>query len=460
MKWIPQGWRIPLPVAASLLIIVIAALAAANMWILYRLYQGAIHESAAQSVLDLGQRLAFQLASHPFIDPPGDGTGERESFSHFVQSVGMLEPAVQYISVSEGGTIRYHRQLHGLAADGPAESAGPPDGLTRIDRRALHLADRVVPVMTFTRSVSGSDGIARSVQVGIQRDAVAFKESAPRHAMQRVFRAALATVCVSFGLCILLVIGLVRRDLQRQARRRAEEHLAFAGALADGIIHDIRNPMSSARLDAQMLQRETTRDGGMRADRVHRLAERMQSTIDRTDKVLAEFLYAAAPSSGGREAFDLNSVVGDCLALLAARFENRSLALDHEAAPQPLSVVGRPTQLKRALINILVNAVQASPDGGRIRVRVRAEGGQAIVEIVDEGAGIPPADRRRVFDMFYTTRPGGTGIGLALARTAVESHGGRIVIEDGDGRGTRVVVRLPLGVAAPAVAPATEGAPS
>ena len=170
----------------------------------------------------------------------------------------------------------------------------------------------------------------------------------------------------------------------------------------------------------------------------------MGRTIDRVDELFKEFLYVSKPESGEPEAFDLKGCVHDCLDLLAPRFERLGVKVAVELPEPPAMVRGYPVSLKRALINVLTNAEQVSPQGGTVCVKLTRDGESGVVEIADEGPGIPRADRHRVFDMFVSSRPGGTGLGLSLAKTAVESCGGTIRAEDRPGGGTRMMIRIPL----------------
>jgi signal transduction histidine kinase len=165
---------------------------------------------------------------------------------------------------------------------------------------------------------------------------------------------------------------MMQREARRQRQRRAEEHLAFAGVLANGIVHDFRNPMSSVRL------------------------------------------------------------------------EQAGVAVELDVAPGGLHVLVYALALQRALMNVITNAEQFSPAGGRIAVRAIPSGGGATVTVADEGPGIAEADRRRVFDMFYSARPGGTGLGLFLAKAAVERCGGSIRVYNRAERGACVEITLPL----------------
>jgi signal transduction histidine kinase len=198
------------------------------------------------------------------------------------------------------------------------------------------------------------------------------------------------------------------------------------------------------RIDAQLLQAETGKSDCQRG-RLRELAERVVKTIDRTDDLLAEFFALGRPEENEREAFNVNAAVTDCVELLKTRFEKAGFHLASDLAHEPLRVQGFPAQFKRAILNILTNAEQFSPAGGRVTIQTRLEKKLVVIRITDEGPGIPTPEREKIFDLFYSNRPSGMGIGLALARTAIENCGGKI--ECGtppEGKGTVFTIRIPI----------------
>ena len=104
-----------------------------------------------------------------------------------------------------------------------------------------------------------------------------------------------------------------------------------------------------------------------------------------------------------------------------------------------------PDQLKQAVDNLLRNAIEASPDGGRVRLEARRDGDDCTITVVDEGPGIPPDALPRIFDLYFTTKADGTGVGLAVTNQIVEAHQGRIDVESAPGSGTRMTIRVPAG---------------
>jgi signal transduction histidine kinase len=430
---------------AAVLIGAIALVAAGSLAWLHRVYRKSLHENAASAVVESGQRITRQLSNHAFVQEPQGTRGERMAFTELVRTLSTVEPSIQYVSVTEGGDIEFHEQTRPLEPSLPhraADTAAP--GVVEVKPRLMMFGDQTIPLMTFTVQAKTPGSSPRSLQVALHRDAVLVEGAGPSQAMATMFRVAIVTVSTALGVCVVVVIALVRREFQRQQRRRAEEHLAFAGALADGVIHDMRNPMNSLRLDAQLLRKEALKAEQGDTGRMAELAERMQGTVDRTDSVLTEFLYLASPDSEAVEVYDVAECVRDCAALLTPRFEKGGVSIRMDAVNQAMRARGRAIPIKRALVNVMVNAIQASPQGGAVCVTMVMRGGAIIIEIDDSGPGIAGSDREQVFEMFHSNRPGGTGLGLWMARSAIDQQGGRITLADSPGGGVRVVIRLPV----------------
>ncbi len=435
--------RFPLTVLAALLILLIAGLAGANLWGLVSLYERISRSAVTLSVLQYGTLLARQLSGQPFLQAARPAPTDEERFGAAVDWLGRIEPGLASITVTEGDVVLYHRET----GAGPADTSGRPADAepTRVIPKKLQVGDGVVPVLAFSRKFRGEDGRERQLQVTLKKEIVEREQAGPASAIAAMFNLSLATLGAAFGLCLLAVLWLVRREVKWEQRRRQDENLAFAGAVASSVIHDFRNAMNPMRLDAQLLQQETARGGDARPERLNDLAERITDTIGRLDVLLLEYLLVAKPEAVEQEPFDLNACLRDNADLLKTQFEKKGIRIALDLEARPLIARGYPVQFTRALLNILNNAEHFSPPGGVVSVRTRAGNGGASVEIADEGPGIPPRDRRRVFDLFYSRRPGGTGIGLALAKTAVENCGGAIAVGPGpDGKGSRFVIRVPL----------------
>lgn len=443
----------PLIPIAILVIILIAGVAAVNLWLLVNLYESGARSSSTLSALQYGLLMTRDLEHQPFVSKSPIDREDTAQFDRVVDALQMLEPGLEYVSVVESGAIVYQKQARlapdrgdplSATAESGASAATQPEPIS-VGRKKLLIGTNTVPVITFTRAFRSSAGRTRDLQVAFRKDVFEREHAGAATAVTSMFRMSLLTLVVSFGLCLLAIIGLVRREMIWQKRRRLNEHMAFAGAMAGSIIHDFRNPMSAMRLDAQLLQNETAKGNACRPERLMELADRITRTIDRIDLLLGEFLVISRPDAASRERFDLNASVLDCFELSRHRFDKAQIKAAMQLSPTPLYIQGYPVQFKRALLNILNNAEQFSSAGATVTIQTRQENDEAIVAVSDEGPGIPSADRRRIFDIFFSKRPGGTGIGLALAKAAIENCGGVIEVDTpASGKGSRFAIRIPM----------------
>jgi signal transduction histidine kinase len=260
------------------------------------------------------------------------------------------------------------------------------------------------------------------------------------------------------------------RELRRQAdmileiegQLRRADRLAAVGELAATITHEIRNPLSSIRGTVEILKEDVPADSA----KAEFLAILLRET-DRLNAVVEEYLgFARARAEGAaEEPLDLGELARQTAALVGVEASKRGLRLATEI-DAPLPVRGNPVHLKQVLLNLLLNAVQSSPRGGRVRLagsvragRVRGlefrdvEGRLVEIAVEDEGPGIPAESLPRIFSPFYTTKPEGTGLGLAISLRIAEAHGGTLAAENRPGGGARFVLSLPAAAALPGGVP-------
>ena len=169
----------------------------------------------------------------------------------------------------------------------------------------------------------------------------------------------------------------------------------------------------------------------------------MTRTLDRMEKVFKEFLTLARPGDRAAERIDLAACARECVDLLEPRFEAAKVAAEVRAREPECWAWASAPAVKRAALNVLLNALQHAGEGGRVVAEVTRAGGKIRLDVSDTGPGIAAADREKVFEMFYTTRPQGTGLGLFLARTAVENNGGTLAVAESAGGGGRLRMELP-----------------
>lgn len=233
-----------------------------------------------------------------------------------------------------------------------------------------------------------------------------------------------------------------RRTLERRAA--AAEALNAMAPLAMGLAHEIRNPLNAAVLQLELLGRSIDRlgDPGVR-DPMRERVGIVKSEIGRLGRLLGEFLELARPRAAQREETDVSRVAGEVLELEAEAIQRRGVRVERDL-PAGLSALTDVEKLKQIILNIIVNALEAMPDGGTLTVRVVPESSERLcLEIGDTGPGIDPAIFAEIFDPFFTTKPAGTGLGLAIVRKLAEQLGGTVTLDSRLGKGTKAQVWLP-----------------
>lgn len=225
-------------------------------------------------------------------------------------------------------------------------------------------------------------------------------------------------------------------------RDRAEraQRLAALGQLAAGLAHEIRNPLSSISGSVEMV-----REGNTLSPEDRRLMGIVISEVERLNSLVTTMLQVGRPDQIATELLDLRSIASDVVAV--ARGEStmsNGLRIEEIRPEKPVMVTADPDRMRQVVWNLVKNAVQASPHRGRVEVRTgRDEAGRAFLEVADQGPGIKPAHRERLFDMFYSGRSHGVGLGLALVKQIVDQHHAQIEIIDRSGNGTCFRVTLP-----------------
>ena len=254
-----------------------------------------------------------------------------------------------------------------------------------------------------------------------------------------------------------LADSLERAERERAAAERAArraERLAAIGEMAAGIGHEINNPLMNIMSLARLIESSV----GDADPEVKEDLELLQAEGRRCARIVQGILNFAREAEPEYREFDLAELVAESVDLLRHRLEAGGLRV-RTRLERPLLMEGDPGQIQQVLVNVLLNAIHASPVGGEIEVRTRRDGGEAVVEVLDRGVGLAPGARDRVFDPFFTTKPvgQGTGLGLSVSYGIVKRHGGEIDLGDREGGGARAVVRLPLRREEPAAELPEEG---
>ncbi len=236
----------------------------------------------------------------------------------------------------------------------------------------------------------------------------------------------------------------LQADKHELARRvQTAEKLAAIGTLTAGLSHEIRNPLNAAGLQLQVLERriEQVNPEELRATLLKPLSL-VRNEIRRLDRLLEDFLQFSRPRELKSERVELPTLISNIVELLEKNAETSKITLVKRLAAHA-AVNGDDARLRQAVMNLALNAIQASP-GGTVTFGVEPSINQVQLTVDDTGPGVPRELRDRIFEPFFTTKSGGTGLGLPLVHSIVTQHGGSITVADSPAGGARFTVTLPL----------------
>lgn len=234
-------------------------------------------------------------------------------------------------------------------------------------------------------------------------------------------------------------------DPHADEKARRAEQLAFAGTLAGGLIHEIKNPLNSLNLNLQLLAEDWRHAKTPEERRALKRIQVLQGETRRLAGILDDFLGFVRGHRLTLTECDLNKVIDEVLTFLAPEMESRAIGVRTSLGPLPVLRLDSGL-IKQVLLNLLLNAEQAMEEGRsrEIIVRTALVDGGVRLDLIDTGKGIPPENLPKVFEAFFSTRKGGTGLGLPTARRIIEEHGGHISVHSEVGRGSCFTIALPV----------------
>jgi signal transduction histidine kinase len=255
-----------------------------------------------------------------------------------------------------------------------------------------------------------------------------------------------ATVLIGAALSLAVMIVLSQVITRRvtapidEALVRSEK-LALAGLMAARVAHDIRNPLSSIKMQTQLVGARLRNDAETQAQ-----VGAVLRDIQQVETVVKDLIELARPGELKRRPTSLNDVIRDVLNQLAPQLTYRKIAVDAQLADGLPVVELDPDRFRQVLINVLGNAADAMTTGGTLRVATRQQpdGSTVVLDVCDDGIGIDPAIRDRIFDPFVSTKRDGVGLGLVNAKAVIESHGGTIELFAAEPRGTCARMTIPM----------------
>ncbi len=242
--------------------------------------------------------------------------------------------------------------------------------------------------------------------------------------------------------------AVILRDVTETRRSTEEtiqsERLSALTLLAAGVAHEIGNPLNSLHIHLQLMERKLRKVPEPMRHELEKSLEVAREEIVRLDSTVQQFLGAIRPSRLQPSLENINALVQEAVAFLQPEISDRRILVEQELRSDlPLLEVDR-NQLKQAFYNIIKNAFQAMQTGGILRIRTDLDDAHLSISFADTGGGIPPDNMSKVFEPYFTTKAGGSGLGLLIVRRIVREHGGEMDLINTEGRGLTLTLNLPL----------------
>lgn len=236
------------------------------------------------------------------------------------------------------------------------------------------------------------------------------------------------------------MVESLREKEKVEANLRQAQRLSAVGNLAAGVAHDVRNPLNAIKLLSGHAL-DTLEDSP--EDSAKQLRT-IRNEVDRLEEIVSGFLSLAREEELQRGPSSIDAILAECAQLVKKDAEAREIKFDSELRTGETMLHLDPKQWTRAVINVLINALEVCPAQGRVRLFSRVVEGVCEIEIRDDGPGMPKEVLERAFDPYFTTKATGTGLGLSITRGIVEEHGGTIKLLSTEGQGCQVLIRMPL----------------
>jgi signal transduction histidine kinase len=242
------------------------------------------------------------------------------------------------------------------------------------------------------------------------------------------------------GLGALVTLHDLESVEEIESELELSRRMAAIGRLTAGVGHEVKNPINAIVVHLELLKNKLAAEHSPAT----RHLEIIDAEIHRLDRVVQTLVDFSRPVELQLREQDLRTIVGDVLALARDELTTHRVELESQLPATPMIVNVDSDLLKQAVLNVTLNGAQAMPDGGTLRVSLDEERRMAVLRIADNGVGIPPEIREKIFDLYFTTKSGGSGIGLAMTYRILQLHHGSVEVQSKLGRGTEFFLRIPL----------------
>ncbi len=240
------------------------------------------------------------------------------------------------------------------------------------------------------------------------------------------------------------MVEKLRQHRELEERLREAERLSAVGKLASGIAHEIRNPLNFMNLSIDHILNRLGSGRPEGTAEALALMANIKAEIHRLNTMIENFLTVGKPLTLSKSEIDLSVLIQDVIGLAQQKAVEQGITIEVADEAPVARLQADPMQIKACLMNVVLNAIQAMPAGGRLRITAAAGSGTVDITVSDTGPGISEENLNRIFNPYFTTKKLGIGLGLAITKKVVEEHRGRITVRSRPNEGTDVVISLPV----------------
>lgn len=258
-----------------------------------------------------------------------------------------------------------------------------------------------------------------------------------------------ATVLLMLALFRIVIARKMSRFRELSEKAQEDERFALLGTVATGLAHEMRTPLSTLTVNLDLLKEEWKNPITDREQRGSKKLSMILNEARRLDNILKDFLRFASGQEMNLQNEDVNSLLREISESSFQQSRKNPVAIKKDFADNLPKVAVDKYLLMQAVANLVLNAQQAMPNGGTIAIRTMRVENDAAIEVADTGIGIAPEIIKRIFNVYFSTKPGGTGLGLPITKRIIEGHGGTIAVRSTPSVGSVFTIRLPVSSSSP-----------
>ncbi|TGE31550.1 ATP-binding protein [Desulfosporosinus sp. Sb-LF] len=235
-----------------------------------------------------------------------------------------------------------------------------------------------------------------------------------------------------------MAVGLGEKE-RLEDQLKQSEHLIALGRLATGVAHELRNPIGIIKTLVELMKQEYSQVSG-----IEEFTKAIDEQVDRQDMEIQELLDFGRPTKVSIKECSVNDLITGVLSFSAAMLRGQKVSVELQLDSNLSKILADTEKLKKVFVNIIVNAAEAMPSGGKLEIITKETDNMIMISFSDTGEGIPAEETLRIFDPFYTTKKTGTGLGLSISYQSIQLHGGTIDVNSGLGKGSTFIINLPV----------------